>query len=614
MARKRDDGNEITEEILSKLENDIQKEYKQAYKEVRKKLKDFTESYEAERKQKLQQIKSGEITYKEYRDWCERKIFVSDRWKAMKESLAEDLANADKIARSMAVEHSPEVYSVNHSFAGYQVSRDAAINPSFTVYNRRAVEMLIRDKPDLLPVASKKMDIPKDKRWNEKKINSVVTQSILQGKPIDDVADSLVKVVGMDMSAAVRNARTMITNAQNRGRQDAFDELKEKGIPLREKWIATLDNRTRHSHRLMHGQYKNKDGYYPNGLRYPGDELGDPEEVYNCRCTEIAEIGEFAIDTPMHSPKMKDMTFDEWIEQGTGKADWHEAYNSDDWEIPDNKWKFEDQEDKQDLKEEDQEIQEETRTNVSDDTDEYKFGEMISDYTPVETREEAEQYAEQFVSSYKSKYSGNVSYKGIDVQYANTSNQILTEIYQRYNIDPLANITPMNKRESRFKNSTADAAYQWGGSGGNLFINGAFYKNQKALNAHIDEANSLLSTVLENADILLKGNISEKKRDYIEALVESGCQAVGQKVPKEEFARCTFIHETGHMLDDKLFGAIMKEKGFDVQESMKKYAKQISGYATSSRQEYIAESFASYWYGFDIDPELAKIFKEAEKK
>ena len=408
----------------------------------------------------------------------------------------------------------------------------------------------------------------------------------------------------------------MITNAQNRGRQDAFDELKEKGIPIREKWVATLDNRTRHSHRLMHGVYKNKDGYYPNGLRYPGDELGDPEEVYNCRCTEIAEVGEFAIDTPMHSSKMGEMTFDEWIEQGTGKADWHEAYNSDDWEITDNKWKFEDQEELQeeDLKEEDQEIQEETTTNVSDDTDEYKFGEMISEYTPVETREEAEQYAEQFVSSYKSKYSGNVSYKGIDVQYANTSNQILTEIYQRYNIDPLANITPMNKRESRFKNSTADAAYQWGGSGGNLFINGAFYKNQKALNAHIDEANSLLSTVLENADILLKGNISEKKRDYIEALVESGCQAVGQKVPKEEFARCTFIHETGHMLDDKLFGAIMKEKGFDVQESMKKYAKQISGYATSSRQEYIAESFASYWYGFDIDPELAKIFKEAEKK
>ena len=200
MARKRDDGNEITEEILSKLEKDIQKEYKQAYKDVRKKLKDFTESFEAERKQKLQDIKSGEITYKEYRDWCERKIFVSDRWKAMKESLAEDLANSDKIARSMAVQHSPEVYSVNHSFAGYQVSRDAAINPSFTIYNRRAVETLIRDKPDLLPVASKKMDIPKDKRWNEKKINSVVTQSILQGKPIDDVADSLVKVVGMDMS------------------------------------------------------------------------------------------------------------------------------------------------------------------------------------------------------------------------------------------------------------------------------------------------------------------------------------------------------------------------------------------------------------------------------
>ena len=602
MARKRDDGNEITEEILSKLEKDIQKEYKQAYKEVRKKLKDFTESFEAERKQKLQDIKSGEITYTEYRDWCERKIFVSDRWKAMKESLAEDLANSDKIARSMAVQHSPEVYSVNHSFAGYQVSRDAAINPSFTIYNRRAVETLIRDKPDLLPVASKKMDIPKDKRWNEKKINSVVTQSILQGKPIDDVADSLVKVVGMDMSAAVRNARTMITNAQNRGRQDAFDELKEKGIPIREKWVATLDNRTRHSHRLMHGVYKNKDGYYPNGLRYPGDELGDPEEVYNCRCTEIAEVGEFAIDTPMHSSKMGEMTFDEWIQEGTGKADWYEAYNSDEWEIPDNKWKFEDQEEPQDLKEEaDQE------EDLKEEEEEVK-----EVFVPAETIEEAQEYASRFADS--------VNYKGMSVKNANAVNEYLTDLTRKYPINTLENLGVSSTRgaimRANFSSITMNPKKL-----GKVLTEEAeiFKKRQDQIRANIEIMKGRYSGKIPSA--------VQRKIDKLTDSLNFTRWAVHDNY--DDHLKAVLSHEYGHLLSDQYFGMIndiRANPAYRANPKMPELKRRwedafylaidngdiytLSEYGRSNVYEFFAESFAAREMGETLPSYVEELMKE----
>ena len=154
----------------------------------------------------------------------------------------------------------------------------------------------------------------KDLRWNQQKINSSLIQGILQGESNDDIADRLIHVVGMNYTSAIRNARTMTTSVESRGRNDAYDELKEKGVELETVWVATLDDRTRHSHRQLHGEIKNeKTGKFSNGLRYPADPAGDPEEVYNCRCAEISYVKGYPIDIPKWSPKMGDMTFEEWL-------------------------------------------------------------------------------------------------------------------------------------------------------------------------------------------------------------------------------------------------------------------------------------------------------------
>ena len=115
----------------------------------------------------------------------------------------------------------------------------------------------------------------------------------------------------MDYRAAIRNARTMTTSAQNAGREDAYKQIDENGTKLTIVWLATLDNRTRHEHRQMHGEVK-KGEYFSNGLRYPGDPAGDPSEVYNCRCQERAFINGME-EVPAHSPKLGDQTFDEWL-------------------------------------------------------------------------------------------------------------------------------------------------------------------------------------------------------------------------------------------------------------------------------------------------------------
>lgn len=221
-----------------------------------------------------------------------------------------------------------------------------------------------------------------------------------------------------------------------------------------------------------------------------------------------------------------------------------------------------------------------------------------------------------FVESYKSKYTGKVDYRGIDIAQANEMNRALTEVLGEYEVDyKLRNITPFNTREKRFKDTTAEAAYQWGT--GDLFFNKKYLKNTKAMAAHIKEYTDLLNQVLPNIDVAMEqtkkktGIAAELQMRYLKALKKTG----RTNVSKPD-AYGSMVHELGHYLDDRLFTKAVKESGFDMASSFSKYAENVSAYATSNRQEYVAESFTAYWFGetSELDPELVKIFERLKKK
>ena len=97
-------------------------------------------------------------------------------------------------------------------------------------------------------------------------------------------------VVGMGAGAAVRAARTALTGAENAGRVSSYERARGMGIDVRARWMATLDGRTRKSHRALDGEAAGEDGKFSNGLRYPGDPAGPASEVWNCRCTLVASV------------------------------------------------------------------------------------------------------------------------------------------------------------------------------------------------------------------------------------------------------------------------------------------------------------------------------------
>ena len=308
-----DYGHEQTDKELKRLERQITKEYSQAAKEVEKKLTDYLEKFAKKDAEMQKKVASGQMSAEEYGKWRVGQMAMGERWKEMQKTLTEDLVNADKIAAGMINDSLPYSYANNYNYGTYEVEHGAEIDTSFSLYDHSTVENLMKKDPKIIPKA--KVDIPKDELWNRRKLTSAITQGILQGESIPKIAKRLASVADMDRKAAIRNARTYTTAAENKGRIDSYDRAEQMGIKVKKKWMATLDDSTRVEHRHLDGQVRENDEPFETDgyeIMYPGDPDAEPEMIYNCRCTLVAEIEGIDYHDERNDSKLGDMTYEEW--------------------------------------------------------------------------------------------------------------------------------------------------------------------------------------------------------------------------------------------------------------------------------------------------------------
>lgn len=305
-----DYGHEQTDKELKKLEKRITEEYEKAYKEVKKKADDYFEQFRKIDADKKKLVDSGLMSKKDYLAWRQSAMLTGKRWEDMADVLAKDMVNADKIASAVIGERLPDTYALNANYGTYEIEHGLGIDTSWTMYDHSTVENLMKDDPQMIP--KPRVDIPKDMRWNRQKITSAITQGVLQGDSIPEIAGRLRNVTNMDRSAALRNARTYTTAAENKGRIDSYQRAKELGIDLQKEWLATPDGRTRDSHVDLDGERVEIDATFSNGCRYPADPMGDPAEVYNCRCTLVAAVRGRHYHDDRFTRLPDGMTYDDW--------------------------------------------------------------------------------------------------------------------------------------------------------------------------------------------------------------------------------------------------------------------------------------------------------------
>ena len=290
-----DEAHVWTDEELSKLERRIRAEYKKASKELQGTIDDYFGKLKKRDEEMKALLDAGEITENHYKQWRIAQIGRGERYEAHRDKIAERMTMANETAVAYVNDATPGIYSLNRNYAAYTIEQVAG-DAGFTLWDEQTVKRLLVEQPDLMPYYPKKKAVKRgiDLAWGKKQITNVVTSGILQGKSIKGLADDLqARIPTMNRDSAIRTARTAVTGAQNAGRMDSYVAAEADGIILERTWIATNDSRTRHSHAVLDGETRPIDTPFSNGLMYPGDPNGRPEEVWNCRCTVAAVVKGF---------------------------------------------------------------------------------------------------------------------------------------------------------------------------------------------------------------------------------------------------------------------------------------------------------------------------------
>lgn len=325
MARP-DYAHKMTDAQLAKLEQRIAKLYKEAADELTDTVKAYFEQFEKRDAAMKEKLDAGEITEQQYKQWRLAQMGRGKRFTALRDKVAERYTNANETAVAYVNDATPGIYSLNRNYAAYKIEQ-VSDKADFTLWDEQTVKRLIVEQPDLMPYYPPKRALQRgiDLKYGKQQITDSITSSILQGKGIGKIADDLQsRMQDMSRASAIRTARTAVTAAQNAGRLDTYRAAQDMGIKLKKQWLATLDGRTRHAHAMLDGQTVDVDkpfkvdGYE---IMYPGDTSAPGYLVYNCRCTQIAELdgedtssgGRRAIDPETgESVLVEDMTYAEW--------------------------------------------------------------------------------------------------------------------------------------------------------------------------------------------------------------------------------------------------------------------------------------------------------------
>ena len=276
MADRADWAHRKADEVLDEIDERLAEEYAQTQAQADKELEEYLDQFEDERKQKRQELATAAFAI-----WAFGKILSGRKWAKARDKIANIYVNGNQRSASVINGYTNGVFKQNYDFLSFVMGRKLGDVSRFNPFNMDRIKDLWKER-ELWRKAN--IYVPKDQRWHKQKIKSAVQKGIKNGESIPQITKRLQNVGISDEVAARRTARTAVTGAQNAGRLQSCRDAIKKGINVEKIWMATNDNRVRPSHRALDGEHVPVEEEFSNGLMYPGDANGAPEEYMNCRC------------------------------------------------------------------------------------------------------------------------------------------------------------------------------------------------------------------------------------------------------------------------------------------------------------------------------------------
>lgn len=324
-ARRRNPADVFADDKFMQVKSRLERMYHNAEADLLDKQIDWLHRHEERVAKYRAQVDAGLITEDDYRAWMRGQLFQQREWALKRGQLARAMVDVDKQAMEIINQGRREVFADNANFMGFQIDQQTGgAAASFGLYNEEALDRLIREKPNLLPMP--KIDKKRDYAWYNDIINDAVTQGILQGETLEQIVQRIAEdTKEKSLYAMRRNARTAYTGAQNAGRIEGMRQVRDElGIKVKKRWLCTLDDRTRDAHAQLDGQTAEIDEPFESILgpiMFPGDPDAEPANVYNCRCTleEVPAGHQWKIDRRDNETGeiVEDMSYKEWLKWKT---------------------------------------------------------------------------------------------------------------------------------------------------------------------------------------------------------------------------------------------------------------------------------------------------------
>ena len=209
----------------------------------------------------------------------------------LEKNIADNLKTAYDVQVKTTKKAVKGAFESSFYYSTFELEQEAKIPLMFGLLKKEAVNAVV-EGPHRWPQIAKGHT-----KLTNAKIRDQIMQGVVQGKDVGQVTKAVAKEMNIAASKACRIVRTETHRAQNQGSLDSFMEASKKGVIIQKVWVATLDERTRASHRVMDGQIVevNEEFIMPGDIKALAPGLsGSASGDINCRCIIRAEVAGYS--------------------------------------------------------------------------------------------------------------------------------------------------------------------------------------------------------------------------------------------------------------------------------------------------------------------------------
>ena len=293
-------GDSVFDELLKGYEKELIRNYYQAVKEIKSQIASMFERY------------GDSVDY--------QTMVAYNRLTNLEQNIAAEIKKLTLQNIKTTETSLKDFYSVTYYRTGYAMEKGLNIKLGFGSLNPSVIKTALLNPLD-------RIKWPERMKVNAQtyvtQIRQSIAQGLIKGEGYAKIAKNISDTSSIDANKALRIVRTEGHRVQSTARQVAYDKsnsaAKDLGIKITKVWLATLDGRTRDTHREMDGQEADEQGlfHFPGGVTAEGPGLSGIAELdINCRCTTTINISEYPPQLRKDNETKNVIpykTYDEWI-------------------------------------------------------------------------------------------------------------------------------------------------------------------------------------------------------------------------------------------------------------------------------------------------------------